>query len=124
MSDKVILIIEDNPSNLKLARICLENFGYIVMTASAAEEGLVILRETHPDMILMDLQLPQMDGLQLASMLKQNPQTQDIIIIALTAYAMQGDEMRALSSGCDGYITKPFDTRELAATVQSFFEKS
>jgi CheY-like chemotaxis protein len=124
MAEKLILIIEDNPSNLKLAKICLENYGYIVITASAAEEGLEILRETHPDMILMDLQLPQMDGLQLAGILKKNPQTKNIIIIALTAYAMQGDELKALSSGCDGYITKPFDTRELAATVQSFFKDS
>jgi two-component system cell cycle response regulator DivK len=124
MDNKTILIIEDNPSNLKLAKICLENQGYHVIAAEAAEEGLEILKGVHPDMILMDLQLPQMDGLQLTSLLKKNPHTQDIIVIALTAYAMQGDELKALSSGCDGYITKPFDTRTLAATVATFFDKS
>jgi CheY-like chemotaxis protein len=124
MAQKKILIIEDNPSNLKLAKICLENFGYEVLAAETAEEGLNILGTVHPDMILMDLQLPHMDGLQLASILKKNPQTADIIIIALTAYAMQGDDLKAFSSGCDGYITKPFDTRELATTVQGFFKDS
>jgi CheY-like chemotaxis protein len=119
-----ILIIEDNPSNLKLAKIVLEKEGYKVLTAEAAEDGIEILKDVHPDMILMDLQLPHMDGLQLTSLLKRNPETQDIIIIALTAYAMSGDEMKALSSGCDGYITKPFDTRTLAATIESYFNRT
>jgi two-component system cell cycle response regulator DivK len=119
--EKSILIIEDNPSNLKLAKICLEKVGYNILTSATAEEGLELLRNQKPDMILMDLQLPQMDGLQLTSLLKKNPQTKDIIIIALTAYAMEGDELKALSSGCDGYISKPFDTRTLATTVENFF---
>ena len=124
MSDKSILIIEDNPSNLKLAKVILQKEGYEVLTAEAAEQGLEILKGAHPDMILMDLQLPGMDGLQLTSLLKKNPQTQDIIIIALTAYAMQGDDLKALSAGCDGYITKPFDTRTLGTTVKNFFDKT
>jgi CheY-like chemotaxis protein len=118
---KVILIIEDNISNLKLARICLEKEGYTVLTAADAEEGLAILKETKPDMILMDLQLPGMDGLQLTSLLKKNPETKDILIIALTAYAMQGDELKAMSAGCEGYIIKPFDTRTLATTISNYF---
>jgi two-component system cell cycle response regulator DivK len=119
--EKSILIIEDNPSNLKLAKICLEKVGYKVLTSVTAEEGLELLKDKKPDMILMDLQLPRMDGLQLTSLLKKNPNTRDIIIIALTAYAMEGDELKALSSGCDGYISKPFDTRTLATTVEKFF---
>jgi CheY-like chemotaxis protein len=119
--EKSILIIEDNPSNLKLAKICLEKVGYKVLTSVTAEEGLELLKDKKPDMILMDLQLPRMDGLQLTSLLKKNPNTSDIIIIALTAYAMEGDELKALSAGCDGYISKPFDTRTLATTVENFF---
>jgi two-component system cell cycle response regulator DivK len=94
--EKSILIIEDNPSNLKLAKICLEKVGYKVLTSVTAEEGLELLKDKKPDMILMDLQLPRMDGLQLTSLLKKNPNTRDIIIIALTAYAMEGDELKAL----------------------------
>jgi CheY-like chemotaxis protein len=121
---RCILIIEDNPSNLKLAKIVLQQSGYKVLTAEAAEEGIEILKDVHPDMILMDLQLPHMGGLQLTSLLKKNPETQDIIILALTAYAMTGDELKALSSGCDGYITKPFDTRTLANTIESYFDRT
>lgn len=120
---KTILIVEDNASNLKLARFCLEKEGHSILTAEDAEEGLSILKETKPDMILMDLQLPGMDGLQLTSLLKKNPETKDIIIVALTAYAMQGDELTAISAGCDGYISKPFDTRTLGETVNSFFTR-
>jgi CheY-like chemotaxis protein len=119
-----ILVIEDNPSNLKLVRICLEKRGYTISAASDAEEGLEFLKSNQPDLILMDLQLPGMDGWQLASLLKKNPQTQNIPIIALTAYAMKGDELKAASAGCDGYITKPFDTRTLGQTISDFLERN
>jgi two-component system cell cycle response regulator DivK len=123
MNPKQILIIEDNPSNLKLARICLEKDGYEVLTATDAEEGLAVLKKTIPDMILMDLQLPGMDGLQLTSLLKKNPTTKNIIVLAVTAYAMKGDELRASSAGCDGYIAKPFNIRTLASTIKEYFDK-
>jgi CheY-like chemotaxis protein len=124
MAGKNILIIEDNLSNLKLARICLEKRGYIISSANDAEEGLALLKDLRPDLILMDLQLPGMDGWQLASLLKKNPHTKDIPIIALTAYAMKGDELKAASAGCDGYITKPFDTRTLAQTITEFLDNA
>lgn len=123
MSKRTILVIEDNPSNLKLVRICLEKSDYNVITAMDAEEGLDVLKEKLPDLILMDLQLPGMGGLQLTSLLKKNPETKSIPIIALTAYAMKGDELKVYSAGCDGYITKPIDTRTLATTVATFLQE-
>jgi CheY-like chemotaxis protein len=114
-----ILIVDDNVQNLKLARVVLANGGYDVRTAADAEEALALLRTSRPRAILMDLQLPGMDGLQLTRQLKADRATQGICIIALTAYAMKGDEEKAFAAGCDAYVTKPIDTERLPEIVRS-----
>ena len=112
-----ILIVDDNPVNLKLARVLLEGAGHEIRTAADAEEALEVLKTWRPELILMDLQLPGMDGLSLTRQLKADPDTRGIVIVALTAYAMKGDDEKAYASGCAGYITKPLDTRTFAETV-------
>jgi CheY-like chemotaxis protein len=115
-----ILIVDDNPSNTKLLAFLLQANGYAVRTAANADEALTAIADHRPRLILMDIQLPGMDGLTLTRQLKADPATQDIAIIAATAYAMKGDEERALAAGCDGYITKPIDTRRLPADLARF----
>lgn len=105
-----ILIVDDNPLNVKLVRLVLLTSGYDVRTCADAESALEILQSFRPDAILMDIQLPGMDGLELTRRLKADPDTRDITIVALTAYAMKGDEEKARAAGCDGYLTKPIDT--------------
>lgn len=117
MGKKSILIVDDNLINLKLLRVLLAAEGYEVRTAAAAEQALTVLGELHPDLILMDIQLPGIDGLELTRRLKSDPTTKDIIILGLTAYAMKGDEERVLAAGCDGYIAKPIDTRTLPGVI-------
>jgi CheY-like chemotaxis protein len=117
MAGAPILIVDDNPQNLKLARVILTVEGYEVQTAADAEEALRVLGSFTPRLILMDLQLPGMDGLQLTRHLRRDPAWQHVRIVALTAYAMKGDEEKALAAGCDGYITKPIDTERLARLV-------
>jgi two-component system, cell cycle response regulator DivK len=112
-----ILIIDDNPQNLKLARVILVAAGYEVRTAADAEEAIETLSTFVPRLILMDLQLPGMDGLELTRRLKADPERSAIVILALTAYAMKGDEDKARAAGCDGYITKPIDTDALPRLV-------
>ncbi len=124
MAGKPVLIVEDNPINLKLVHVLLTKEGYTVKVATDAEEALCMLKDYHPALILMDIQLPGMNGLQLTQMLKQNPQTQDIIIIALTAYAMKGDEEKLLDAGCDGYIAKPIDIHNLIQIVKKHLKKN
>jgi len=119
-----ILIVDDNPANLKLARVVLAAEGHLVRTATDALEALEVLREFMPRLILMDIQLPGMDGLELARLLKADPSTRGIAIVGLTAYAMKGDEERILAAGCDGYIAKPIDTRRLADQVRRVLEPS
>jgi two-component system, cell cycle response regulator DivK len=116
-ADDAILIVDDNATNLKLARVVLELEGYLVRTVGDAEEALQVLETFRPRVILMDIQLPGMDGLQLTRKLKADPGTRDIIIIALTAYAMKGDDLKMLAAGCDGYVTKPIDLDGLPALV-------
>ena len=113
MGGEPILIVDDNPMNLKLVRVLLASEGYDVRTAVDAHEALAILAAFRPLLILMDLQLPGMDGLTLTRRLKADPATRGIVILALTSYAMKGDEEKARSAGCDGYLTKPIDTRAL-----------
>ena len=117
MSGEAVLIVDDNPQNLKLSRVLLAAEGYDVKTAVDAEDALHILRAFRPRVILMDLQLPGMDGLALTRRLKEDPATRDIRIIALTAYAMKGDEDKALAAGCDDYMTKPIDIAALPRLV-------
>ena len=110
-------MVDDNPHNLKLARVLLSGEGYDVRTAGDAEEALAVLGSFAPRLVLMDLQLPGMDGLELTRRLKADPSRSGILVIALTAYAMKGDEAKALAAGCDGYITKPIDTEALTDLV-------
>lgn len=112
-----ILIVDDNAQNLKLARVILVAAGYEVRTAADAEEAIETLSTFVPRLILMDLQLPGMDGLELTRRLKADPERSAIVILALTAYAMKGDEDKARAAGCDGYITKPIDTDALPRLV-------
>jgi CheY-like chemotaxis protein len=115
-----ILIVDDNAVNLKLMRVLLTGEGYAVRTAADAEEALVTLREFAPRLIVMDIQLPGMDGLALTRKLKADPATSGAIILGLTAYAMKGDEQRVLEAGCDGYLSKPIDTRTFPALVARY----
>jgi two-component system, cell cycle response regulator DivK len=117
MAGEPVLVVDDNPQNLKLTRILLTNGGYEVRTAADAEEACRTLETFRPRLILMDIQLPGMDGLELTRRLKADPARKDILIIALTAYAMKGDQERALAAGCDGYLSKPVDTNALCQTV-------
>jgi len=118
-----ILIVDDNPVNLKLVRVLLVTEGYDVRTAADAEEALAVLQTFRPRLILMDIQLPGMDGLELTRRLKADPATRDAIVVALTAYAMKGDEERAISAGCDGYIPKPINTNLLPEIVVEYLTR-
>src|ERR1039458_1149701 len=123
MAGESILIVDDTPVNLKLTRILLVNEGYKVMTAASGEEALELLRSFHPALILADVQLPGIDGLELTRRIKRNEATRDITVVALTAFAMKGDEQRAAEAGCDGYITKPIDTRTLGARIRGHLDR-
>ena len=115
-----VLIVEDNPTNLKLASEVLENAGFRVIRAVDSEQAQLALRQERPDLILMDIALPGMDGLALTRLLRADPAFGTIPIVALTAFAMKGDDQKALEAGCSGYITKPIQVRELAGQVRSF----
>jgi two-component system cell cycle response regulator len=119
-----ILVVDDNPTNLKLIRVLLSSAGYRVEGAADAEEAQQILRRYQPRLILMDLQLPGKDGLTLTRELKADPATRGIVVVALTAYAMKGDEVRAREAGCDGYVTKPINTRTLPEEIARFLAQA
>jgi CheY-like chemotaxis protein len=123
MSKGEILIVDDNPLNLKLVRVLLSGEGYSVHAAVDAEEALRLLDQLAPDVILMDLQLPGMDGLELTRRIKADPERRDITILALTAYAMKGDDDRARAAGADGYLVKPVDTRTLPNVIAGYIAK-
>jgi len=123
MAGEPILIVDDNPVNLKLARVLLTGEGYQVRTAADAEEALEVLHQFKPRLILMDIQLPGMDGLTLTRRLKADPATKDAIILGLTAYAMKGDEERVLGAGCDGYVPKPINTRTFPGVVTKYLNR-
>ena len=112
-----ILIIEDNATNMTLAVFLLQSAGHAVISAIDAEAGLTLAREELPDLVLMDIQLPGMDGLQATRLLKEDAATRAIPVIALTALAMKGDEERIRAAGCDGYIAKPMRYQEFLATI-------
>ena len=114
-----ILVVEDNAANMTLAVYLLESVGHTVLSATDAEAGLALARAQHPDLILMDIQLPGMDGLEATAQLKGDEATRAIPVIALTALAMKGDEERIRAAGCDGYIAKPMRYKEFLATVAS-----
>lgn len=122
MPTKSILVVDDNPVNSKLIRVLLAGEGYDVHTAGDADEALRLLKNLSPQLILMDVQLPGIDGLELTRRLKADPATRDIKILGLTAYAMKGDREKILAAGCDGYIAKPIDTRALPGMLEHYFE--
>jgi CheY-like chemotaxis protein len=123
MNGAVVLIVDDNPANLKLARVILVTEGYDVLTANDAQEALRVVSTVTPRLILMDIQLPDMDGLELTRRLKLDPRYRDIVIVALTAYAMKGDDEKAKKAGCDGYVTKPIDPDTLPNIVAGFLAR-
>lgn len=112
-----ILVIEDNDRNRKLVKILLEANKYEVIEAQTGEEALKYLQDDKPDLILLDIQLPNMDGLTLVKKLRLDQEMKDIPIVAVTAYAMKGDKERMLEAGCDAYVSKPIDTRELPVII-------
>jgi two-component system cell cycle response regulator DivK len=112
-----VLIIEDNAANMTLATFLLESVGHSVLSATDAETGLTLARGQQPDLVLMDIQLPGMDGLEATALLKGDECTRDIPVIALTALAMKGDEERIRAAGCDGYIAKPIAYKDFLATI-------
>ncbi len=115
-----ILIVDDNPTNLKLASDVLEFEGFTVHRAADANQAQFLIEAVVPDLILMDIALPGMDGLTLTRKLKADQRLKGVPIIALTAFAMKGDDQRALDAGCTGYISKPIDTRNLARQVRAY----
>lgn len=115
-----ILVVDDNPANLKLVSFLLEAHGFSVTVAATPDEALAAIAERVPALILMDLQLPGMDGFTLTQRLRADPRTQDVFIVALTAYAMKGDEEKALAAGCNAYVTKPIDTRTLPEQIRGY----
>jgi CheY-like chemotaxis protein len=117
MAGERILIVDDNATNLKLVAYLLRANGYQVDTALDAESAIEVIGVSRPDLILMDIQLPGIDGLELTRRLKADPVTRDIVIVAVTAYAMKGDQDKAMAAGCDDYITKPIDTRALPEAI-------
>ena len=119
-----ILVIEDNDLNRELVTDLLEANSFIVYQAREAEEGLRLAREHMPDLVLMDLRLPGMDGLAATRALREDPAIQHLTVIALTAHAMKGDEQIALHAGCDGYLTKPIDTRSFVGKIRTFIALS
>ncbi len=120
MPNDPVLIVEDTPVNLKLVRFLLTREGFDVRAAASAEEALDILKDFRPRIILTDIQLPGMDGLELTRRLKSDPATSHVVVIALTAYAMKSDEKNAFDSGCEGFITKPIDTRTFPKLIQQY----
>jgi len=124
MPAKTILVVDDNPVNLKLIRVILNREGYHVQVAPDGESALALIAKSHPRLILMDLQLPGMDGLTLTRRLKADPATRHIPVIAITAYAMIGDEVKAREAGCDAYLSKPIDTRALPSMIAGHFKNT
>lgn len=122
MAGERILIIEDNPMNMELTTDLLEAEGYQIIQANTAVEGIHLAKKNRPDLILMDIGLPEVDGLTAIEILKQDTETKNIPVVALTSYAMKGDKERILAAGCEGYIAKPIDTREFPKAVARFFK--
>jgi two-component system cell cycle response regulator DivK len=119
-----VLIIEDNAANMTLATFLLQSAGHSVLSATDAETGLTLARGQQPDLVLMDIQLPGMDGLEATALLKRDESTRDIPVIALTALAMKGDEERIRAAGCDGYIAKPLAYKDFLATIATHLFKA
>src|SRR5277367_2093563 len=123
MAGEPILIVDDTVVNLKLTRILLATLGYQVLSAASAEEALEVLQNNHPRLVLTDIQLPGMNGLELARHIKSGSETRDILVVALAAFAGPDEEAAALESGCDGCIAKPVDMHTLGLRVRQFLER-
>jgi len=124
MGGDPVLIVDDNPVNLKLVRAVLAAEGYEIRTAGDGLEAMTVLAQFRPRLILMDLQLPGMDGYELTRRLKADARTAEIVIVAVTSYAMKGDEQRAFDAGCDGYVSKPIDTEALPRIVEAHLSRN
>ena len=120
---KKILIVEDNPQNMKVELMALRPHGYILLQATDGEEALQIAMRDKPDLIIMDIQLPKVSGLEVTGRLRQMPDFRHTPIIAVTAYAMRGDKEKAIEAGCNAYLSKPINTRELPKVVAEMFSK-
>jgi CheY-like chemotaxis protein len=118
-----ILVVEDNDMNMQLVEFLLEEGGYAIVKATSGEEALAaVTRDTTPDLILMDIHLPGMDGLSVVRRMKSDDRTARIPILALTAHAMRGDKDRFLEAGCDGYISKPIDVKTFLSSIEQYLE--
>ena len=115
---KCILVVEDQPDNRRILRDMLGNAGYKLIEAESGEEALKAVETQRPDLILMDIQLPVMDGYEAAQRIKSNPDMRSVPIIAVTSYALSGDEVKARAAGCDDYVTKPFSPRALLSKIR------
>src|ERR1035438_4821556 len=124
MAGESIIVVDDAPVNLKLAAAVLRGEGFRVQLASNAEQALMMLRSSLPALMLVDIQLPGMDGLELTRQVRQDPRTRDIVVVALTAHVRAGAEQQAFEAGCDGFIAKPIDTRTLGQRLRGFLKAS
>jgi CheY-like chemotaxis protein len=120
MPTKTILVVEDNALNMKLVKSLLKIGKHDMLAAPDAETGITLARDKKPDLILMDIQLPGMDGLTATRIIKEDPSVKDIPVVAFTSFAMEGDEEKAMEVGCAGYITKPLDTQNFLKTVEGY----
>ncbi len=120
---KKILIVEDNPQNMRLVEMTLRTGGYALLKATDGKEALDLATREHPDLIVMDMQLPKISGLEVTKRLRQLPTFSHVPIIALTAYAMKGDREKFIEAGCDAYVSKPINTRELPEMVAKILQK-
>lgn len=118
----MVLVIDDNPTNLKLAHWVLTSEGFEVASLESAEQALAFLRDRRPDLLLIDIALPGLDGLELTRMLRASADTRHLPIVAMTAFAMKGDEAKALAAGCDAYLAKPVNTRALGSQLRQVME--
>ena len=123
MAHESILVVDDQPVSIKLMRLMLESEGYQVLVAANATEALQAVKASKPDLILMDIHLPSLDGLALTKLLRSDMESRHIKIVAISAYASTEDDMRITASGCDGFIPKPIDTRTLAASIREYLDK-
>jgi two-component system cell cycle response regulator DivK len=115
-----VLIVEDNPANLALAIVLLQSAGHAVLTATDAEAGLTLARDEQPDLILMDIQLPEVSGLEVTKWLKDDQELKRIPVVAVTAFAMKGDEERIREGGCEAYLSKPISVGKFIETIRHF----
>jgi len=123
MAHESILVVDDQPASTKLIQLILAGEGYQVLVTANATEALQALQNSMPDLILMDIHLPGLDGSALMRLLKSHPESRHIKIVAISAYASKEDDERIISAGCDGFIPKPVDTRTLAASIREYFDK-